>query len=179
MEAEKMNEVEIDIRELFFVLWQRKLVIVLAGILVAAAAFAWTHFMITPMYESTTSFYITNKQDENQNQVTNADLTTSTTLTADVQALITSRLILSQVIQELGLEMTESGLKSRITVNNQDKTRMLTVTVKDEDPVRAKKITDVLAEVSSETLVEILRMERMYIVDEGNLPTAPDRKSVV
>ena len=171
MEAERIDEIEIDIRDLLFTLWQRKLIIILVGIATAAAAYAYTYFFVTPMYESTTSIYVINRQQ--QDQITNADLSASTTLTADLQALITSRNVLESVIDKLSLNVSVSDLAGRISVTNKEKTRILKVTVKDERPQRAKEIADELSMLASTQVVEILGTEQLTVYEEGSLSDSP------
>ena len=52
------EEITIDLTELFMALWSKAHLIILAGILMAFAAFIGTKLLITPMYTSTTSMYV-------------------------------------------------------------------------------------------------------------------------
>ena len=55
------DEMEIDLRELFFVLLHRWWIILLAGIVCAGIAGVYTKTMITPMYKSSSKIYILRK----------------------------------------------------------------------------------------------------------------------
>ena len=52
------DEMEIDLKELFFVLLQRWWIILLAGIICAGAAGVYTKTMVTPLYKSSSTIYI-------------------------------------------------------------------------------------------------------------------------
>ena len=60
------DEVEIDLKEIMFLLLDRLIVILLVGVLAAGLAFLGTKFLITPKYQSTTSIYIMNQNDESK-----------------------------------------------------------------------------------------------------------------
>lgn len=55
------EEMEIDLKELFFVLLQRWWIILLAGIICAGAAGVYTKTMVTPLYKSSSTIYILSK----------------------------------------------------------------------------------------------------------------------
>ena len=52
------DEIEIDLREVFLLLWSKLWLIVLVGVLTAALGFGISAFLIPPSYESTTKIYI-------------------------------------------------------------------------------------------------------------------------
>ena len=92
---------EINLGELFAVLWGRAFLIVSAGIFFALSGLFLSKFVIHPEYESTTKIYILNKE-ENQT-VTYSDVQISTQLTQDYAELIKSRYVLEEAIQRLNL----------------------------------------------------------------------------
>ncbi|WP_269088914.1 Wzz/FepE/Etk N-terminal domain-containing protein, partial [Streptococcus suis] len=52
-----MNTIEIDILFLLKTIWRRKIVILLMALLSAGLAFAYSSFLVTPQYDSTTRIY--------------------------------------------------------------------------------------------------------------------------
>ena len=84
------DELTIDLAELFAVLWERVYVIIIAGLLLALAAFVGTQLFITPKYTSTTSMYMLTKSNES-GMITSADLQTGSQLTQDYIELTKSR----------------------------------------------------------------------------------------
>jgi capsular polysaccharide biosynthesis protein len=69
--------------------------------------------------------------------------------------------------------MTGSQLAGMIAVSSPPETRILEITVKNGDPELAKKLADALADVSAKYMVSIMEMERVNVIEQGNLPTAP------
>ncbi len=103
MQNRNDDEIEIDLQELLGFLLHWLWMIVLCGVLTAAAAFMISSFVITPLYQSTTKVYILNKQ-ENNNNITYSDVQLGTVLTKDYAQMITSRTVLEQVIDNCALQ---------------------------------------------------------------------------
>ena len=102
------DEVEIDLREILFVLLDKLLVILLVGVLAAGLAFLGTKLFITPKYQSETSIYVMSKNEESTASAN--DYVTSNYMTKDYQELITSRPVLEQVIADLDLDFSTGAL---------------------------------------------------------------------
>ena len=98
------EEEEIDLVELFYLLWGHIRQIVLCLVLGAVLAFGITRFFITPLYKATSSIYIVSAS--NNSVVNLTDLQIGAQLTADYQELMLSRPLLEDVVANLGLEMT-------------------------------------------------------------------------
>ena len=141
------DEVEIDLRELYYALKKRVLVIlaaVLAGAVIAGAA---TKLFITPVYSATATMLVLTKETTLSSL---ADLQIGSQLTKDYNILITSRTVLQDVVDELNLDMTYKELMECITIENPSDTRILSITAIDKDPEMAKKIADTLAKTSAD-----------------------------
>lgn len=176
-EVVENDEITIDLTELFAVLWARAYIIIIAGLLLALAAFAGTQLFITPKYTSTTSMYMLARSDES-GAVTSGDLQTGTQLTQDYMELVKSRTVLEEVISVLNLEMEPEELSNAITTSNPDNTRILTIQVEDEDPEVAREIADAVRESASNTIQDIMEIDAVNTVEEANLPTTPSSPSV-
>ena len=115
-ERERDEEVEIDLKELFFILLHHLWIIVLAGIVLAAGMFVYTRSFVTPLYSSTASVYVLNRQSSDQ--LTYSDLNSSMQLTKDYQQMFVSRTVLEQVIENLHLQNTDGSVMSPSTLEN-------------------------------------------------------------
>ena len=162
------DEVEIDLRELFYALKKHILVIlaaILAGAVIAGAA---TKLLMTPVYSATSTMLVLTKETTLSSL---ADLQIGTQLTKDYNILITSRTVLQDVVDELNLDMTYKELKECITVENPSDTRLLSVTAIDKDPEMAKKIADTLAKTSADFIGDKMEVTPPKIIEEGEVPT--------
>lgn len=172
------DEITIDLTELFMVLWSEAHIILLSGLLMALLAFVGTKLFITPLYTSTTQMYVLTKQDNNSS-VTYTDLQTGTQLTKDYMVLIKSRPVLEQVISVLNLDIEVERLADMISVETETDTRVLNISVKNEDPRVAKQLADAVREAVGIQITEIMDAEAVNTVQEGNLATSPSSPSVL
>lgn len=170
----EQNEIEIDLLELLYVLRRRILVILLSTFLVAGVFGAYSAFLATPIYESTSRLYILT-QSTSLTSLT--DIQVGTSLTQDYKELITSRSILEQVSKNLGLNVTYEALLQRVTISNPANTRIIGISVQDVDPDRAKAIADELANVSRDNISSIMSTDAPSVYEYGyvtNRPVSPN-----
>ncbi len=172
----KNNEIEIDLLELLKVLISKIWIIVLFTALGLGISSGITMLFIKPVYKSTAIIYVLTKTTS----ITSlSDIQMGTQLTQDYSVIITSRPVLQNVIDNLGLEMSPAELKKCISVNNPANTRFLEITVSNHDAFIAKKIVDELANVSSERMSEVMETQKPNIMDYGQIPSAPSEPSLI
>lgn len=163
------DEVEIDLRELFFALKKHILVILAALLAGAVIAGVYTKAFITPMYSATSTMLVLTKETT---LTSLADLQIGSQLTSDYSMLITSRTVLEDVVDELNLDMDYKELKSSISINNPTDTRILEITVTNSDPKMCKTIVDDLTKTASKFIGEQMEVTEPKIIEEGEVPTA-------
>lgn len=168
---------EIDLKELFYHYLSKSWIIILVGILCASLAGAYSIFILKPEYRSSTKIYIINRQDHEG--VTYSDLQIGNQLTKDYQILVKSRPVTEQVIKDLNLNMTHEELVSRISVDIPPDTRIIEITVVYPEPFIAKELADALGKVSSKQMVSIMEMDKVNVVEPGNIPTKPTSPDII
>ena len=173
------QEIEIDLLELFSYLWKHAVVLVAALIIAAAVGFVGSKFVMTPMYQSTSMIYITGSGGGGAVANLMSELQAGNALTADYQTLATSRPVVERIIDDLKLDTTYDALKDRISTENPTNTRILSITVTDEDPDMAKTIVDDLTNVMIEQVADVMAADRPNIVQKGDLPEDPSSPSVM
>ncbi|MGN1147557.1 MAG: YveK family protein [Lachnospiraceae bacterium] len=178
MEQNNTDEMEIDLREIFAVLLGWLWLILLVAILVGASAFAFSRFVITPTYESTTRIVILNKQSTS-NTLTYSDLQMGTQLTKDYEQLIKSRTVVEQVLATFGMDMSYEAFLNKLDVTTPSDTRIIDITVTDPDPLLAKELVDEVRNVAAERIKEVMDVEAVNLVDEGNVAYEPSNPNVV
>ena len=178
----RVDEIEIDLREVFVLLISKCWLIILIGIMTAAIGFGISAFLIPPTYESTTKIYILNKQQENT--VTYSDVQLGTQLTKDYAELIKSRLVLEKVIQELQLEtiyeeMDYEALLDKVSVTTPVDTRILSITVTDFDAIMAMEIANSIREEAAIHIKNVMDIEAVNVVETANLPMEKATPSII
>ena len=175
MEKQTNDEIEIDLIEVFHVLRAKLWIIVLAGFITAAAAYLVSSLFMTPIYTSKSQLYIVSKSNT---LMSLADLQLGSQLTQDYLVLVKSRPVVTQVIDNLGLDMTYEEMADIVTVSNPSNTRILELEVDYPDAAMAKVIVDEVARVSSIQIAQIMDAEAPSIVEEGfvqSTPTSPNK----
>lgn len=170
------DEIEIDLKELFFVMRRKLWVLILAGMLGAAVSGIFTATMMKPVYTSSTMLYIVNKTTT---LTSLTDLQLGSQLTKDYKVLVTSRPVTGKVIENLDLNLDHEQLLKKLTVANPQDTRILTISVEDNDPYMAKAIADEMASVAADRMAEIMDTAPPNIVEEGYVPTRQTSPSMV
>ena len=161
------EEIEIDLLQLWNAVRHRIWLVLLAGFIVADIAFAITKFLITPMYSSSATMLVVTKETTLSSL---ADLQLGSQLTNDYEIMITSRPVLQEAIEELGLEISYKRLRNMITISNPNDSRMLIISTMQPDPELAKSVVDTVAQISSEYIAEKMEVTAPKIIEEGEVP---------
>lgn len=162
------DEIEIDLGEVFHLVINKLGVIILSGILLGVLSIIGTMLFITPKYESTTKIMVLNKQDNNT--LTSADMQTSTQLTKDYAELIQSRTVLEGVIAQLNLDMTYKEMLNKVSVETSSDSRIVSISVTDEDPYTASEIANAVRDMAAEHIQSVMDIEAVNVVDTANIP---------
>lgn len=174
MQLEKDEEIEIDLKELFFELLGHWKTLLASTVMVAAIALIVSRFILVPQYESTSALYVLS------NSITSlADIQIGTSLTYDYMVVVEGRPVLEQVIENLDLEENYASLGAKIALNNPSNSRILEITVKDKDPDHAKAIADEMAVVASDYIALKMDQSPPTIIQNGYADGAPVSPNVM
>lgn len=165
------EETEIDLVEIFYLLWNNIFKIILCMVLGAVIAFSYSRFMITPLYKATSKMYI---NTSSKTVVDISDLQISNQLRGDYKELLTSRQLMEAVIKDLKLDYTPKQLVGMVSIGNPTDTRIITVTVTSPIPVEAADIANDMANRAKDFLPEIMKSEDPIVYEDA---LVPDRKS--
>lgn len=160
-------ELELDIREVIFALLQKWYLIALSGFLVAVLTFCVSKFLIPEKFESKTSIYILNQNEED---ITYSDLQLGSTLTKDYEVLVKSRTVLEDVIKKLKLNISYDALENMVSVSVPESTRIVEIAVKTTDPTLSKEIADEVREIASKTIADVMNVDAVNVVEKANFP---------
>ncbi len=173
MENENRNaiqpeETEIDLAQLFRAIIHRWYLLLIFAIIGGGIAFGISRFMITPMYNSTARMLVLTKETT---LTSLADLQIGSQLTGDYTQLIKAPDVLSETIEDVGLDMSYKALAKRISINNPSSTRILELTVTDPDPEKAAEIVNTLAANASRFISDVMEVSPPKIFSAGEVPT--------
>lgn len=169
------DEMEIDLKELFFVLLNKWHVIILSAFLCALIGLSAAMFLIPEKFQSKTSIYIYNQQTEN---MTYNDLQTGSTLTKDYEVLVKSRTVLESAIEKLDLGLTYGQINGMVSVSVPASTRIVEITAETTDPYLSRDIADTVREIASKNIAEVMGVDAVNVVETANLPEQKSSPSV-
>ena len=168
------DEIEIDLAEIFGVVWHWMWLIVLVALAFGIAGYSFSRFVLPEEFESTTKIYVLDKNDDKGSQVSYQDMQVGTQLTKDYREMITSRYVLEEVIADLQLDYGYSTLKNKVAVTTPTDSRVMSITVTDYVPRNAQILADSIREHASEHIKNVMDIDAVNVVEPANLP---DRKS--
>ena len=155
----EMEEEVIDLSELLRLLWSHVLQIVAVGLVAAVISFLVCTFALTPRYQASVNMIVNTRQD-NTTTMSTDNITSAKNMIDTYAVIIKSNLVLNDVIQRMGLDMTYSQLADSITVTN-------------ENPGLAGKIAQTIAEVAPDVIVEKVEAGSCKAVSDVEIGTTP------
>ena len=177
MNQDNTKSVEIDVLALLHKLWTKKLLILFTAFYFAAFSFLGTYFFIQPTYTSTTRIYVVNQATDNKNLSAEA-LQAGTFLTKDYKEIITSNDVLSEVIKDEKLNMTEAELAKMISVDIPTDTRLISISVKAKTGQDAQVLANKVREVASKKIKTVTKVEDVTTLEEAKLPSSPSSPNI-
>ena len=176
MNNQEANMIEIDVLSLLKTIWRKKFLILLTAILTTGLAFAYSAFLVTPQYDSTTRLYVVTQSSDNVAGITNQDLQAGSFLVKDYKEIILSQDVLKNVTTTLGIT---DDIKEKITVNIPVDTRILSITVRDSDPNQAATIANTLRDEAAKKIIEVTKVSDVTTLEAAlpaEKPSTPQTK---
>lgn len=155
------DEIEIDLKEIFYLLLSHWKSIFLAMLIGAAIFGAYHTFLLKPSYQADASFYITSTDS----MISFSDLQLSAALTDDYANIIKSRTVLNRVIDELDLNLNYKQLGALISVENPDSTHIVDIKVTCDDPELSRNITNALMNISVDQIYQVIGSGEPTVID--------------
>ena len=164
------SEISIDLVELLYrMLASWKLIVCMPLIFMIAAA-AYTSFLVTPMYQATSTIYVLSRRDSVINM---SDLQIGTALTSDYVKVFDMWEVHEAVLSNLGLSYSYGYMRNQLSVTNEPDTRMLDITVTSASPEEAAMIANEYAKVVSQYIADTMAMEKPNIMSVALVPGSP------
>lgn len=177
MTQENTKRVEIDVLALLQKLWTKKVFILFTAFYVAVFAFLGTYFFIQPTYTSSTRIYVVNQADDGKN-LSAQDLQAGTFLTKDYKEIITSNDVLSEVIKDEKLNMTEADLAKMISVNIPTDTRLISISVNAKTGQDAQSLANKVRDIAAEKIKKVTKVEDVTTLEDAKLPDSPSSPNI-
>lgn len=169
------EEIEIDLKELFFEVVAEWKKVVISTLLAGMIMYVVSAFIMVPQYQSTSKLYL--MKSGGISSIT--DLQLGTNLATDYMEIIDGRPILDQVIENLSLDLTYAELKEMLGFVNPTSSRIIEITVTHPDAKTAKAIADELADVAAAYIEEKMDQDKPSVLQYGYESEAPVSPNVM
>ena len=161
VQSRQDDEIEIDLKEIFYLLLSHWKSIFLAMLIGAAIFGAYHTFLLKSSYQADASIYITSTDS----MISFSDLQLSAALTDDYANIIKSRTVLNRVIDELDLNLNYRQLGALISVDNPDSTHIVDIKVTCDDPELSRNITNALMNISVDQIYQVIGSGEPTVID--------------
>lgn len=175
MNSNDNASIEIDVLYLLRKLWSRKFFIIFIALVVGTIALLGSVFLIKPKYTSTTRIYVVSRTADS---ITNQDLQAGSYLVKDYQEVITSNEVLSSVIDKEKLSLTPNELSSMISVTIPTDTRVISISVEDDNAQEAATIANTVREVVAEKIKAVTKVDDVTTLEAAEVPKEPSSPNI-
>ena len=161
---------EINLKEVYTYFKFRILWILIAIVAIVVIGNIYTIITRVPMYQSNITLVLVGESKKGYSQ---SDSVLNQNLIGTYSQIITSRTVLSQVIDNLKLKTTTESLSKNITTSSVEDTEIIKITVNSSKRKEAAKIADEVATVFSKEVQDIYNLENVTIIDKAEVATSP------
>ena len=175
MNSNDNASIEIDVLYLLRKLWSKKFFIIFIALVVGTVALLGSVFLIKPKYTSTTRIYVVSRTADS---ITNQDLQAGSYLVKDYQEVITSNEVLSSVIDKEKLSLTPNELSSMISVTIPTDTRVISISVEDDNAQEAATIANTVREVAAEKIKAVTKVDDVTTLEAAEVPKEPSSPNI-
>lgn len=173
-----MNET-ISLQELFSILRKSFWRILALTIVAALISFAVSSFLIKPTYQAGTQILVTPKKQES-NVIDAAQVQSSVTLVNTYRVIIKSPAILEKVQKEVSnAPSSVSSLNNMITVESEQNSQVINVSVQSKDAALASDIANSVANVFSEDIPKLMNVDNVKVLSVSGIPTSPVSPNII
>ena len=175
MNSNDNASIEIDVLYLLRKLWSRKFFIIFIALGVGTIALLGSVFLIKPKYTATTRIYVVSRTADS---ITNQDLQAGSYLVKDYQEVITSNEVLSSVIDKEKLSLTPNELSSMISVTIPTDTRVISISVEDDNAQEATTIANTVREVAAKKIKAVTKVDDVTTLEAAEVPKEPSSPNI-
>lgn len=170
------EEITIDLGELFrAVLKKRLLVVIITTAFVIISLFI-SLFIISPVYEATTSIIIGKSPSDNIEYSYNDVLLYQKSANTYVE-IAKSRAVAQDTIDALGLKTSPEAFSGSASVKIKNDTQVITITISDGSPDSAMNKANAMAECFIKKASVLYPTGTVQVMDKAILPKAPVKPS--
>lgn len=167
------STIVISLRAILAFISKNIVIVLLTALICSMVGYLFTQKYVKQKYVSNTKIIIFTAEPNAKMDPSWDDLQLSFTLLTDCSQIIKSRDVLEDVIEELELSYSYYDLLDNIDVSFMSNSRIIEISVTDEDPLMAMTIVKKLREVSMRYITDNLEVSDSKIIQKENIPHHP------
>lgn len=168
---------ELDLLDLFFAFWKKRVWLLIAIILGAVLGFSYTKFIVTPKYSSSVTLLLSkssgDRSSSKEDAITQSDIALNQKLISTYSEIMKSRRVSNTVIDNLKLDMTYSEIIRCIGVSSVKDTDVIKLTITTKSPELSAKVADEMTKVFIKEVAIRYNMKNISVLDEAEVDTSP------
>lgn len=165
---------EINIKDFFSYLKHYIIAFIVVIVLAVVGVVVYDKMIKKPIYQAQTSVVIAKSSDGMESTAaTLNDINASQKLAATYSEIAKSELVLSQVIENLGLHMSVKELSRSLTIKPVNDTAILSITAKNLNAKLAATIANEIATVFAKQVTDIYKIENVTQLSIAVTPESP------
>lgn len=165
-------EEKISLKDLFRVLKKRLSIIIIITAIATATSGIISYFFITPTYQSSTQLLVNQSKGEQETYNYN-EVQTNLQLINTYNVIIKSPAILDKVIESEKLDINAGELNQLISVDSEQNSQVIKISVQNESPQLASSITNAVAATFKEEITKIMKVDTVTILTKAELGENP------
>lgn len=173
--SEQMSDSDfLDLRDLISILWRNLWIIALASLVMGAAGWLASAYLMTPQYKAS-STVIVNKgpgTDATQ-QFSYNDLLLSQKLVKTYSIVMQSDTVLNKVVASLGIDLTVEDIRKSLSVTGVNDTEVLKVSFTSPDPFLAAHVANEIVVQAPAEIIRTAKVGSVEVVDWAATPEKP------
>lgn len=169
---------EIDLREYLNILKNKAWIIILLTLLMVISSGIISRFVIEPEYQTFTTLMLVKPQSV-ESSINSSDISLNQKLVNSYGEIAKSKIVLNEVIKNLGLNISYGSLKKKITVKLIQDTEIIKIEIIDKNPEFAAKISNEISYVLIKYIGNIMKMENILVVDMAEVPSNPISPNII
>lgn len=166
-------EETIDLREYFGIIKKRFWIIALITVIAAVVSGIISFFMLKPVYEAKSTLIVNTEKNEETQMITGDQFSVTQKLAVTYGEIIKSRAVLEDVIKNLKLDNEYEELANNVTVSPVKDTQIISISVQDTNPQKARDIANEIPKVFAKEAKRITKANDIQVIDKAILPQNP------
>jgi capsular polysaccharide biosynthesis protein len=163
----------LDIREILFIIKKHLKLIIVLSIVCGIIGFMVSKYIMKPEYQSDATLIVNADQTQQSTIMTQDQITTAQDLVNTYAVILKSDTILSQVINNLNLNLTADELSGEVTVSGVNETQVLDISVKDNNPKIAAYIANEITKIAPNFIIKTVKAGSVEIISSAKVNNAP------